>query len=337
MMKMMLMGYTGRGFIAKSDSSMSGDGGSCQIHLSSYSLSFSTNVMKSEGSNRIYRTDGTGFHKFSLNAVRDCPTYNISMSIEARHDIMDFLLASMVKAGFHDAYTVTFQDANSGVIYKFEHCYVTDMQLQVSNNSAASISLTFCHFDSTFEVKNGQYNLEPWCNGSGMAGESIMPYYSFKVDYTGFPSTNLQEFSFSFSHTASPKYGCTGSLSLIALAPMACVFSVPTVTYNLKYVMYDELSSYDYDIASNSIISCKSKYNKKKSMKISYKKINNKPYVRDNYYFLLNCDLCYPDTYTPEVGVSGSVNSISIAGTVYGQLTYESETPEGYRDPLKDN
>ena len=89
-LKTLLMGYTGRCFLGISENSSnnyyhdSDSENDKHLFLTSYSLSINTNVIKSNAARKVMNkeefTDNIMFQRIALNAVRDCPIYEISLS-----------------------------------------------------------------------------------------------------------------------------------------------------------------------------------------------------------------------------------------------------------------
>lgn len=155
-------------------------------------------------------------------------------------------------------------------------------------------------------------------------GNNLMPYYHWGIykkvqikesDGTFFDTfiqfNNLMNFTLTFARTITPKYGCTGKAKEVhAIQPIAVVLSVPTITYDLTFLLLEGNKLSDYDNYNY-----KEDYEKvldKYDLKFSYQGKNN---IKE---FTLT--KCYNDTYTPNIG-SKNENTISISGSVYGLLT----------------
>jgi hypothetical protein len=125
--------------------------------------------------------------------------------------------------------------------FNLTDCYVTNFSLSVESGSAATASLNFVYFKQTLEFSSlSSFSLQS--NGgyySNLKGNVLMPYYRWGVkfnnkDYTTYPT---QSFSLNFSQTITPKFGCTGSSSSSAILPIAYVRSIPSVTYELNFLL----------------------------------------------------------------------------------------------------
>ena len=104
--------------------------------------------------------------------------------------------------------------------------------------------------------------------------------------------------------TVTPKFGCIGNSSGKAMAPIAYIISNPTVNFQCTYVLYKGFDeSVDEYTNGNAI------YNNMKTVTIDYDGFDN-----------IKFNNCYIDTYSPQLGNSGSVNMMSISGTVYGDI-----------------
>ena len=145
-MKVLLMGYSGYCKVAGFD-----------IHLTSYSLSESNNIIKSDGASRILvgskddegevtstltGSDGNAiiaFKRMRLNVVRDYSSYDLSVSFEARYDIFKSIIKTISESNWYSI-PVNFYDNTVGVSFSFSS-YLTGCEVSVENNAVAMMSL----------------------------------------------------------------------------------------------------------------------------------------------------------------------------------------------------
>lgn len=320
-LKPLLMGYTSKCFI-----------GGIQVFLTSYSLSINTNVIKSNGISKIkYNT--RGFERMSLNAIRDCPSYQLSLSFQATYQILFFLFDQLINFGFHKSISVQLNDKALGLeggdnFFNFEKCYVNNFSVSVDADSVVVVNLGLSYFSQEFKFEQKEYN-ESFSKdeeGSSMSGgDLLIPYYNTSVQYKrllsneqdqqvqmdDFKSECLQNFSFDFSHTITPKYSLMASKNdNKAFIPQKLVFSIPTVNYNLSYIYYDNSFKVDdyTNLFSGEIAT--------KGWELTLYFLNTKGNVT------LTCQNCYHNVFTPNIGSKGNVNMLNISGTVYGKIRW---------------
>ena len=380
-LKTLLMGYTCRCFLNSFDED---ETDIKQIFLTSYSLSINTNVIKSNATRKLLESSNSTdaikeihFKRLNLNAVRDCPVYELSLSFQLTPGMLKFLQEQLCDYSFHKPLKCSLQDQFTGInsskgMFYFDECYVSNFSINVDNNAVVSVNMSLTYYCEQIELQSNEKTLIDkidWMCQSGEeqygGGNLLVPYYSCGVDYfkggssnssnyeimcpTGeesgtarFKNDHLQSFSFTFQHNLTPKYALCASDSKNAIKPKKIVFSVPTINYELSYIYADRLldSNYNdyYEYSKN-----KQKY--QESNKIVDEEQNESgwnlqirfiTYGGDDIYvhnskktsyisgFLFT--KCYPDTYTPNVAQSGSVNTLNISGTIYGKLFKLSKT-----------
>lgn len=292
-LKIMLNGYTGRCTV---------DGYATM--MTSYNFSVSTNVIKSTASVPLWRNKR--FDRIAGLAVRDYPTYNLSISIEVTEAFLWHLFEKMGKNGCRDAFKVNFIDDAYGVEYGFRECYLQRMDFAVDNEAAATVQLEFAYFKDTFTLKYGTHDLQKKNNADrSLVGAVLLGYYSFGIRYSGFEKNDLYQFSFSYRQPVTPKFGCVGKTDRNAVDPMKAIFGQPEMTYSLTYIMATQTSIDHYRIDSNKVA------NQGETLAITRGH-------KDRLVFTN----CYPDSYDPQVGQKNGANMVSIEGTVYGSITY---------------
>lgn len=296
-MQFMLNGYTGR---CKLDS--------YATMMTSYSLSVATNVIKSQASIPLWRNKK--FNRIAGLAVRDYPTYNLSISIEVTESLLWYLLKKLGKNGCRDSFKVEFIDHayGSGLKINMSKCYLTQLDLNISNNAAATVQLGFAYFEKTFEMDYGKYTTKNKHNAeSTLVGPVLMGYYNFGAKYNSISYGDLYEFSLSYRQPVTPKFGCVGKSTSEsnAVDPMKAIFGVPEMTYSLTYVMHDKNKLNNYNLNSN--------------------KVANNGYDLEIYHKgkrRIKLTNCYPDTYTPQLAQNGGANMFNIEGSVYGSISF---------------
>lgn len=301
-MKWLLMGYTGYATVDGIDTLMS-----------SFSLTMNENVIQSNGVGRILHDDE--FDRFKMDAVRDYPSYDISLSFDANYKIMDYFLSRVV-TGFHSFIELRFYDDASGIEYYFDNCCLTSLQLSVDNNAAAVLSVGFTAFKDEIEVNYDEYDYKQKRNApKEIVGDVLLPYWGWGVEYPDFVDEDLYSFSISYSQSVTPKFGCFGEDEDNAVRPKKIVFGVPDLKYELVYVVADETHTHDYEIPSNRVALSR------KTLLVKYKQRFWHD-LKDLIEFDFDMSDCYPDTYSPQYANNGDVNKMTISGTVYGSVKY---------------
>ena len=112
--------------------------------------------------------------------------------------------------------------------------------------------------------------------------------------------------TFNFTQTITPKFGCEGKGKDKAVKPRAYVFSVPAITFDITFILYKDFnfSSLDSFNKGNDID------DEMESVKVEYADANDITFKK-----------CYVETYSPQLGNSGSINMFSLSGMVYGTIT----------------
>ncbi len=304
-MKWMLMGYTG---YAKVDGH--------NTLMTSFSLTMNENVIQSAGVGRILHDDL--FDRFKMDAVRDYPGYDISITCDANFEIMDYFFSRVV-TGFHSFIDVVFFDDASGIEYHFDKCCLTNLQLGVDVNAAASITVGFVTFKDDIEVDFADYDYQRIRYApKELVGDVLLPYWGWGVEYPDFTDEDLYNFSISYTQQVTAKFGCYGEESDNALAPKKIVFGVPELKYEMTYIVADETHTHDYDIHSNMVSLSR------KTLVVKYKQ-DFMDAGRKSIRFKFTMNDCYPDTYSPLYANSGDVNKMTVSGTVYGGVKYEKK------------
>ena len=319
-MKFLLMGYSGYAQIEGVD-----------VHLTSYSLSLNENIIESGGIGRVYCKGY--FNRWKLDAVRDYPSYELSLSCEANPYILEKALY-MIQSKFHSSNAIKFYDNATKISYEFEDANLNSIEISVSLDAVATINFGFTIFKNSIEVnycKDG-YDLHAKRNApKSLLWDCLMPYWAWGVSYTD-PDENdkrslifdsgLCEFSFSYQQSVTPKYGCRAGSTENAMPPMAIVFGMPDVTWNLTYMMVDDISIDDSGIPSNEIALCG------KQLEFQYRKwtcLNDEASSWKTDEFHVYFDDVYPTSYSPSVANAGDANRMSVSGTVFGIMSYTCE------------
>lgn len=316
-MKLILTGYTGYAQIDWND-----------ILMTSFSVSMNENVIQSGGVGKILLDVGQEgeqqkeFNRYKMNAVRDYPSYDISISCDANYKILDYFLSN-ITTGFHSFIDVSFTDPASGIYYDFDKCILTSLQLGVSNNATASLSFGFTTFKDDIEVEFGDNNpLLGRHAPKELVGDVLMPYWAWGVEYPDFAEEDLVEFSVSYSQSVTPKFGCEGmDAERNAVGPMKIIVGVPEAKYELTYIV--EQSTY---VNNHMLLDSNKVSLSRKNLVVKYhQEFLDAPYNagRQPIDFRLSMGDCYPDSYSPQYGNGGDVNRISISGTVYGKIEYK--------------
>lgn len=295
-MKVLLKGYSALCKIGNSNR---------PILLTSHTLTMNTNVIKGTSINQLWNNSSYGFNRYNGYAVRDFAGYDLSISFQVTKDVFNDIMEIVFQKP-HNCIKIQLQDKASSFSYTFNYCYIKSMSLTVENNSVANINMSFIIFKDVVEYGiSSEYNVSAInIADSSLVGNVLMPYYFFGVSHTNFQNNKneLKSFNIDFSQQITPKYGCCGSsvTTYNAIQPQAVVFSLPTITYNLNYVMYNTpnqsaLNTYASNVWNENInVSC--------------------TYGDKAFLVLSNC---YVDTYTPNVGGSQQ-ETFNITGSVYG-------------------
>lgn len=266
--KTLLMGYTTKCLIDD-----------IHLFLTSYSLTINTNVIKSNAVNKLVSSVTSSnisscnfyqhyFYRVGLNAIRDCPTYEISLSFQLTPCVFKHLLTHLCDYYFHKPLKIVLQDQTSGFdgtnnIFSFNKCFVTNFSFSVDNDSVATGSLSATYYGEQFEYYSNSLNVssaQSWTEKESKygGGNLLMPYYGWGVDYNNeqisdaslnnfslnrnlFNGENVQSFSFNFQHSLTPKYFCCASTDrTTSVAPKKIIFSLPQMNYDISYIIQDK-------------------------------------------------------------------------------------------------
>jgi len=331
-MKVLLNGYSGYAQI---------DGHN--VLMTSFSLSMNENILQSSGVGKLYKQNSMNhvFSRYKMNAVRDYPGYEFSISVDANYDILNYVF-TQIATRFDALIPIKFVDDASGIRYEFEQCLLTSFSLGVANNAAASVTLGFLVLQDEIEVKfcEKDYNhkagrMAPGAkdtlgvssylaaDGTGvLVGATLMPYWAWGIEtidqYGGyFKDEDLYDFTISYSQPVTLKHGCYGRSSDNAPAPIKIVIGVPEVKYDLTYIVANSTNVSDYSIPSNLVALSK------REMTVKYRQTKAvEGGGEEKIEFGFKMTDCYPDSYSPQYASSGDVNKISVSGTVYGKIEY---------------
>lgn len=177
-----------------------------------------------------------------------------------------------------------------------------------------------------------------------------------KKDKILFNRNNIQNFSFNFQQSITPKYSLgkvvdssSSEDTSIAKVPKKIIFSVPNMNYELSYIYGNSILNVD---SFNDYINEEGE-NEKKDKGGNSNRIISNPVEgssdKAGWYLMIRCityndyatvkvnnsegkekkkryiggfllTKCYPDSYNPSLANSGSVNALSISGTIYGKI-----------------
>lgn len=239
-MKYLLMGYSGYARIDGFDTLMT-----------SFSLQMSENVIQSGGASKIFNDEM--FNRFKLNAVRDYPGYDISITCDVTKNFLLYFLSNL-QTGFRRFIQVEFFDNASGLYYLFDKCCLTSIQLSVDNNSATTLSFGFVTYKDEIEIEEGDVDYQAIrLPAPELVGDSLLPYWAWGVDYTDFLNNSPFSFNISYTQAVTPKYGCFGEKSRNAVCPKKIIFGVPEVKYELTYILDGTITTHDFEIDSDKI------------------------------------------------------------------------------------
>lgn len=261
--------------------------------LTSYSLVMNSNMIKSNASINV--KDTSGFTRLLLSPIHDCQNYQLSVSIELNTSVLSFLITQLTQYYFKNKITVVFTDNNFTITLSG---YITNFSLSVDNDSAGVASFTLISYEETIGFTTSVFSLQTsGLAPAGIKGNSLLPYYGWGVQLGSNSTLPVQNFSLNFSHVLTPKFGCIASSSVSS--PMAYVFSIPSVTYQVTFIL-----------VNSNTLSLNSNYD----LTIKYKN-SHKIILKE----------CYSQSYNVSCGNSGSVNTASISGTVFGKITEKEE------------
>lgn len=323
-MKFLLYGYTGYCRLFGRD-----------ILLTSYSLSLSENIIKSDGASRILvksvsdrygNPSYRGFKRFELNPLRDYPGYELSISFDAQAWIFARVIESLCRTDWTGFTPVKFYDDNTGISYEFEDALVTSCQVSVDTDSVTTMSLSFKIFRDEIEIGYGDYDVERIRHApAGLVGHKLMPYWAWNAEYPGFNDHDLVKLGFQIQRPVTPKFGCEGrTTEPNAVAPMKVVLGSPKASYELSYLMAQQTLVNDYEKFESARIA---EMGKAHTLVMRYSR-GRKEYsafdliepVGDDVEIELAFTLCYPDSYSPGLANKGDANRIDVNGTVYGRI-----------------
>lgn len=298
-----LNGYTGYAFI-----------GGIQVLLTSYSLTSSENIIGNDAVGNIINSSGK-FTRTKLNSVRDYPTHEISMSFDVQKKILRKILKKATSK-YYSFTPVSFKDEANGINLSWNDACLTSFSLSVSNNSQASMSVSFSCYSDSADISFGTHNKSTKHNAPvRFRGEVLMPYYKWGVSYPFFKDGDLYEFTISYSRSVTPKFGCEGKTNNNnAIAPKYVIFGVPDIKYELTYLVCHATTTSWHNINANEIA------NRNANFDLSTFK-SNELVVKYNDGVKFKLTNCYPDSYSPSYGNSGDFNKITMSGTCYGALT----------------
>lgn len=303
-MKILLQGYTGKSIV---DGEM--------LLLTNYSLSMDENVIAASGAGKIL-TSNMMFRRFGLNAMRDYPSYRLSMSADV-HFPFFMKMIQRIRGMLSVFMAVSFTDDATGIDYSFDQAILTSLSVSVPNNGTASMTMGFEMFRDEIEVNTG-HDYDYHAIGhphDNIIWDNLMPYWAWGVSYDDFHDDDLLSFDFTFEQPVTPHFGCEALDSDNAVGPMKVVMGVPKLTYRLEYLLAHATRTNDYAIPSPQIAS-----DLAKTLDIRYHR-NHVTFIdgaaqNKQDEVLIRFTNCYPDSYTPNL--VGGNETVEVNGTVYG-------------------
>lgn len=322
-----------------------GYSGRCKVFnnwvlLTQYNLSVQTNIIQSQGSNKIFKNNK--FERLKLNTVRDFPNITLSIAFQLTNSLVDTVLTKL-STYFRQSQQILFQDPYSGIVFKFEKAYVTSFNMSVSRDNLISVNFSFTIFQNKFDVwtsdESAKKGLLPTYGGEDKIPDlGVIPYYRFCALFNKIEYVSLLQFSLDFSVQLNPKYGCRGLYGYgysylydYAFAPTHIIYSVPEIKFNLKSLLLNkgDFDNNYYSTYSNNFLSQK----KDLQIKIYTSKVNYSssstelifPYdynIQNENKIIF--EKCYPQTIVPTVGNASNVNQIQISYAVYGGIKFGS-------------
>lgn len=290
--------------------------------LTSYSLTRNFNVMKSNSVGKFVSGSSNRWNKLSNDVIFDYPIHQLSLGLQVTETALKYLIGQMVANGFQDPISIDFIDDSIDATFCFDKVFITNFSFNVSNNSIATVSLSGKILQKQFDFQIGKHTLNPDSTNSGVSsltGNILMPYWNFEFNYAPFNSdVKAIDFSINFNHNFTPKFIC-GAFEQ-SQPPFKIIYSVPSLTFQCNYVMYQETSQ-NYRNSTNG--GC---YYSSQSYQIPSSG-NGKQYLEIRYgsstlLFLTNCVI---NNIVNNVGQMNSVNTFTISGQVYGKISSSSE------------
>lgn len=292
---------------------LNGYSGKCTIDgdlvlLTSFSLSVNMNHLQSGGIGKLL--DGSKLKRYGLSVIRDFPSYDLNLSFQMNESIFQKLIGKIEKH-FTDSIDIEFEEEAFGITYKFDDCYVKSFSFSIGLNQVCVANLGLAYFKESFKIKKAESSKISSKYGTDDLNKmgKLMPYYywSFKCGVSGKTiNKDLVSGSFSFNREITPKFGCQGASSKDAQQPLKLHLGLPSCTFQLSYLYADNAFESEINVHEYNSIEC---LNEKNNLIIKYKG-NSK----------LECQQCIFTTFSPNMGNSGSYNTLNISGKVFGKI-----------------
>ena len=297
--------------------------GGKSVFLTSYGLSMSTNFIESSASGRIWDNAQNKFGRLSLSGYRDFAGYDLSLSFEATRESFNYLLDRIVNHP-HVPIPVVFKDVNYTLEYSFEQAYISKVTFSFNTDGACEINADFLVCKRTVEVcppsnvVNNQINPQ----GEYLAGETLLPYYFFGIEYDddNIGIDGLVSFSLTLEQQIEKKFGCVGFASdNCPEEPMYLVFGKMNGSYSITYLYKRDNSNSESNESnsgsgSNGIgavtnVNCLAQ---ERNIVVKYKGA-----------VILQCGKAFAETYVPNVAQKSGYNTVQIDGAIFGGVEFQ--------------
>lgn len=289
--------------------------------LSSFNVVVNSQVLESNASNRI--KSAVFFKNYGMNAVRDFPNYQLSISFQSHFDLFSAFMNKLVENSLNTPIKIVLQDVVYGMSYKFDECYIKSLTVSVENNNLTNMSLNLIYFKQDFELQQLTFNelQEPVFDIYINDAKNVMPYYNWMVNYDNYNNKNLLSLSYTFQRQITPVFGCIGATDVSAIPPFKLHFGLPKIVFQLNYLYNEQLlienvndykddySVYGYVPANNCLSS---------NLSIIY--IGSLEDGSVSFYELY-FNRCVVTSYAPNLANSNSYNTITISGKVFGTVS----------------
>lgn len=284
--------------------------------ITSYSITYNTNILKSNAFNTsgFFGSNTATFQRLVLGRVRDNPTIQIQLSVQLTDAIYQDIISNLCGNYFHEAYKINFHDNVTGTEFKYTECYVTSVSFAVARDGLATLSLSASYFSTYFNLSLKNYPIsltDSSLTGSSNAakvsgGEKLLPYYKFSAHHDFFKNFDIMQMGWSFQQTVTPKYGCIGSSATTSCPSpgiLGLTFGLPVINYNVTYLVYNKETSTISPYTSSAGVFSAGTNN------MSFYCIGSSTLILSN---------CIQQVYAPRFGNKGDVNTIQVNGTCLG-------------------
>lgn len=280
-----------------------------QVLLTSFSLSTSTNLVKSQGNINIWNGVDGKFIRMGTRAFKDHSTCDLSLTFDVtNNNLFNFIFYSCINKP-HTSIAVAFTDTAYGISYSFSDAYLTNVNFTVSNGGLASVMMSFYVNVRDLIINIGAFLKSESGIGDAFSNlsKNVMPYWCFKADFTGFTTGDMIGFTWVYAQDVTPKFGCVANSGNLPSLPSKLIFSTPTVTFSVEYIIASSVEKtvdeYDYTHDTN-------------NLKLYYinKSVRTTPF--------LTCENAVIDSADMSVANASNYQSMSVNGTVFGKITF---------------